>query len=319
MRAKTPLLLALVVAGPARAQEAPSYVERALAGRNPPTSLSSELLDPTGRTRFHVTAQASFIEDGETFGDAGSSWAFEPFGAVRLAEGITVGGSLPFGVFSRPGTTEAVLGNLRLAGSAGASIPIDSADTSLEGLRLHLAGGLDLHFPTHSEPGEACNDQRSLCPGSALIAGLRAYDPVAFRPHTTAARVRAQVGINWRGLRLATEGAVIPGVQVSGPDEGTAFLEFAWAVRASAVIEQLVEPFAELLSSGTSLVPDQSALQRRHLALGVRLHFVELRPAVQVTIDLEQGAAFFGIDIATVLRPVLRSGASVPNLDEWRD
>lgn len=300
------------------AAEPPTLIgEEEIGARRPPPPVSPDLLDPAGLSRFHLVTRLSFAEGGDTFADAGTLWTFEPSLMVRLAPGIAVGGALPLALDAQSRPDDAfLLGNVRLSAAGGLFVPLDADRAGVLDPRLHFAVGADVYLPTHTDPGPSgLGFSSRLCPSPCQARRLRAYEPALYLREAALARVRTQAAFSAAGLRIAGELGLTPGWYVQGAAEGEAIVLYGFGVRAEYVGLRAVAPFAELVGSGALQSPDRGgppfssapdAPDPIHLSLGARVHVGEVAPALFVTLDLDEGSAFFGLDLAGVLRPSFR-------------
>ena len=81
--------------------------------RTPP-NISPDLLDRSGRSRFHLTGRTTF-DDGASAFSSSSVWALEAQAALRITRGLAMTFNLPFGVTApSPGVNNFFFGNFRV-------------------------------------------------------------------------------------------------------------------------------------------------------------------------------------------------------------
>lgn len=300
---------AIGVSGPALAQvDTTTFEEEAAALRRPPPELSADLLEPSGRSRFHLTTRMSLARNNDSL-DGPLAMTFVPKFWVSVLPGLAVGAVIPLGLTELPGSDQFFLGNVRLGVMGGTFVPLSRADGGDRGPRLHFAGAFELLIPTLTPPDQLC-DRQGLCIGPERARALHAFDRELFFPDTLLARPRAQLAFGYRGFRIGVEGALAAGAYIDGSTEGEAVMLIDFATRVSYDILDQVEPFLELQTSRTlvhpdgivppsAFDPDNTPLQ---LSFGARVYVGELSPSLFATWDSVRSIVFFGLDLTGVLR-----------------
>jgi hypothetical protein len=295
--------LAATVTGRALAQSAEIPDE---AGPPPIPSISHELLDPRGMTRFHLVTRASFGDGDQTFSRV-AKWAYEARANVRVAQGLSVGATLPFGL-SVPGggeTNQFFFGNFSVGIAGGGLVRFGDAGDPV----LSIGGALDIYAPTAVEPEPG---QTVLLAAQGAVATLHAYEPQLYMSNLMSFRGRGTAGLQVSILRAALELSLTPAFTLESQSE--LILLFGGAGRVSVLPIRQIEPFLEMgttiqISGPGEIAPPFS------ITPGVRFHvFDALDPAIFVSFNfVEPSSIIFGIDLAGALRSNARKG----DLDEF--
>lgn len=300
----------LVWAVPARGQiDTASFEEEKLALRRAPPEVTTDLLEPSLRSRFHVAFRIGGAGPEDSF-DGPVTWTVVPKGWVALIPGFAVGAAVPLGFSQQAGEDDFFLGNLRVSAAGGGSIALSTANGGDLGPRLHLAAALDLYAPSLTPPSDGC-DRLSVCPGPGRARRLHGSELELFLPDALLARPRVHVAFSIRGFRLSSELSLSAGAYVGGNWEGEGLATFGVTGRASYDIVGRVEPFVEIASQISVLHPENPVpLPGRYdpndnpalLTFGARVYAAELAPALFASVDVDRGVVFFGVDLAGVLR-----------------
>lgn len=281
-------LLALCVPFSAIAQEpaAPTPLGPPV---EPVHAWSSELLDPAGLTRFHLTTRATFGDGESVFSDS-SAMSIEGRVQFRFTPGFAASVTLPIGIRTSEGPTSGTLGNIAL----GAMLGGDLSDQP--GMLIRAAGGLDVYLPSASE-----DDDPIIARSNTAVAAIRSYEPMLYIPKLFSFRARGHVDMTIDIFNAALELGVTPGFDLH--DEGGALVLLSMAARMSLALGT-VEPFLEV--ANTRQIAGDGAIRPPLLITpGLRLHIADVfDPAIFVSFNFEESSAvIFGIDLAAALRP----------------
>lgn len=289
--APIPLILALAAPGAAVAQTDPRDPAAPL-----PPDISPDFLDPSGRTRFHLTTRW-------TPAPLGDAWSLELLGVLNLAPGIGLTISQPLGLLTAdlPGVdSRFVLGNFSLGVAGGAAIRLDEGPGARPPI-LTLGGALDLYAPTSS------ND----LPGVAAAIAMQASRPIAPGMYVTSSqeilafRGRIHAGFTLSIFDIDGELGLTPGFSTRAGSDFMMWL--SGGVRVRVVPLYWLEPYLEL--AGSTLIVDASSVVSEGGSLltpGVRFHVLGLSPAIFTQIKLGgdvPDTLTFGIDLAGALVP----------------
>ena len=251
-------------------------------------SWATDMVDPAGLTRFHLTTHATFADATSAFsGD--TTWAIEARGHVRLTPGVALSAVVPVGVTTRD-DAYGFFGNLALGLSVGGTV--HSQDT----LFVRLGGAFDVYLPT------ASGDPVRFFEHGA-VAAVRAYEPMLYLPSSLSFRGRFSGEVDVGPLAVAAELGLTPSVSLAEDAKGFALL-FGLASRVSVTVVPSFEPFLEL-SAVTQVAGDGELAPPGLLTPGVRLHLAEaFDPAIFVSFNFVAAhAVIIGLDLATVIRP----------------
>ncbi|MEO1339271.1 MAG: hypothetical protein AAFV29_26760, partial [Myxococcota bacterium] len=187
--------------------------EQRLRSKQPP-NISTDLLDPEGLTRLHLTTRFTFSNGDEVFSDdALTTFALQAF--LRLQRGLAVQAALPFGLVIPSGSTnEFVTGNLRIGAAAGFDIRLQPENRDVRSARLKLGAGLDVYIPTAGTP-----DGLGPLVGDAFVAALRAmhsFEPELFIDDAMLFRLRAHAQLSLDYLIFEAEMGMSPGFTLEG-------------------------------------------------------------------------------------------------------
>lgn len=289
------LLLSLIALAPAIARgQAAELVDDDL--ERPPPTISSELADLAGYSRFHLVARATFSDGESTFSDASTS-SYEARLHVRLTEGLALATTIPFGLLVLPGAeNQLVFGNFSLGVAGGFGVPLAG-----EGRRLRIGGAFDVYAPTAQDPAE------DLPAGvaQAAVAGIRSLEPQLYLGDLMTFRARVQAALAIERFRAGLELGLAPGFNFD--DDAELFMWLSVALRGSAHLTPALEPYLELGSAIQVAGPGD--LSPPFLVTpGLRVHLGGFHPAVFVSFNfVEAEAILFGIDLAGVVVPSPRT------------
>ncbi len=288
MSAVVLLALAAIAADTWTSEEASGWVEPPAA---PPKlgAWSTDLLDPDGLTRFHLTTRGLF-SDGAQAISGSMAWSYEARAHIRLTKGIALSGVVPIShsipEFER---TRIVFGNVGIGGVFGRQLSTDP-------LAIRLGGSLDLYFPTSPKPevGTIARD--------TLVTAFRAYEPQLYVPRLFSARIRAHADFTIEPLTLEGELSLIPGATI-GPTAQFVML-FSAAGRVSARLGSVFEPYLEA-ACAPQIAGAGEIAPPLLITPGLRLHIADsFDPAVFVSFNfVATSAVIFGVDLAAVVRP----------------
>ncbi len=301
----------LGVPSAALAQDVNLLEEGGIRGVRAP-NISTELLDPTARTRFHLTTRFTFTDDRKTFSDSALT-TFEANAVVRIIEGLGISFGLPFGLDApKPGNDQLFLGNIHIGVEGGTVILFNPKKTDDPAApRLGVGGAFDLYAPT----ARGFENRDEEADRIALVRDICSYDPELFLERTAAFGFRGHADFSISIVTAELELGLTPAVTA---DEAADFLMLlGWAGRIAVRPIDALEPFLEVGSSvqiaGDPLHGHDLDTPVR-LTLGLRGHF-GLDPALFVSIDLGRGGVLFGIDIAAAFRTESRERSLRDPLD----
>ena len=313
MRLSAPTALLLVLCAPSTVVGQIRLIDEDenLRVKQPP-NISTDLLDPTGNTRMHLTTRASYSIPDEVFSDNGL-WSFNLQAFLRITKGWAVHTALPFGLFvPSAGTNEFFIGNIRLGTAAGFEVRLQPDNVDTRSARLRLGWGLDVYVPTATRP-----DNGPRIVGDAIldaIQRLHSYEPELFIDEAMLFRLRNHAQLSFSILVLETELSLTPGFTIK--TQSDALFLLSWAARLSVKPSYLLEPYVEAASSfQVAGKADPNILQgdigRDYttpvwLTTGVRFHFSYIDPALFVSLNLDELGVTFGIDLAGAAREYIR-------------
>lgn len=285
-----------------------SAVERAEEIEGPKAVISAwstDLVDPAGLTRVHLTTRAMF-SDGKSAFAAGSAWSYEAHGSVRLTEGWAASAMIPLGMRLSAGGAQ----TKTFFGNAGVGITGGGYLTNGPGPLLRIAGGLDVFFPTAPEPTDL-----AAADAQGLIAAIRSYEPYLYVPKLLSFRLRAHSDVEIDIFTGELELGLIPAVTLSTRKDFV--MLFSAAVRGSADVSETIEPYFEIAC--TPQIGGKGDISPPLLLTpGVRFHIADIfDPAIFFSFNfVEPSAIVFGVDLATVVRPT-KEERKVRDTDEF--
>ena len=313
MRRPAPLVLIIALIAPSVAHGQLRLLEEdeRLISKTPP-NISTDLMDPTGNTRLHITTRGTFSIPDDVFSD-NSVWTFNLQAFLRIKKGWAVHASLPFGLFApSAGTNEFVFGNFRVGTAFGFDFRLQPQKRDVRSARLRIGGGLDVYAPTTAQPDAGTN-----LIGDAIIASLRnvhSFEPELFISDAMFFRFRAHAQVSFSILTIETELGLSPGFTTVADSD--ALMLVSWGARISAKPTYLFDPYLEAASSfhvAGKADPDFLAgnLGRNYttpvwITPGVRFHFGPVDPAFFVSLNADEFAVLFGIDLAGAAREWVR-------------
>jgi hypothetical protein len=278
---------------------------------DPVPPLSTELLDPSGTSRFHLVGRVSFADSAHTFSSS-SLWSFEGRAHIRVIEGLALSAVLPFGYFSQPGSPkEFFVGNFAVGVGGGGRILLTD-DPSGEGRApaIRIGGALDVYAPTAPKPAA---DDLFLAIAEIAVARMRAYEPYLYLANLMSFRGRAHADVTLDIFHAGFELGLTPAFTLSSSSEF--YLWFSAAGRGSIRPTEWLEPFVEIGSAILILGPDTPIAlpgggstksyysPPLRVTPGVRLHFLALDPAVFASFSFKESKSIlFGLDLAGALR-----------------
>ncbi len=279
--------------------------DQKLRSRQPP-NISTELMDPAGGTRLHLTTRGSFSDGEELFTDL-SFWTFDLQAFLRVQDNWSVGANLPFALYSPPGgTNQFVLGNIRVGTVAGFDVRLQPQNRDVRSARFRLGAGVDMYLPTTSTP-----EDESAFLGAIAVAGgrfLHNFEPELFIEDAMFFRIRAHAELSFDVVIVEGELGFSPGFTTTSDSE--ALLLVSWAARVSAKPTYLLDPYLEVASSFHVVGKDAAAGRDYEtnvwITPGVRFHFGQVDPAFFVSVNVEETALLFGIDLAGAAREYIR-------------
>ncbi|MBK6684830.1 MAG: hypothetical protein IPG45_10180 [Deltaproteobacteria bacterium] len=312
----------LLLEGQAQAQptafasedEIENQIERA------PPNISPDLLDRTGRSRFHLTGRATF-DDGVSAFSGSSVWATEAQAALRITRGLALTFNLPFGVTApSPGVNNFFFGNFRVGVAGGSSFVVLPSNEGRGAGTLGFGGAFDVYAPTAPEVGDLECPGQGFCAPVSQVRGIRSYEPFLYFEKLMSFRARGQVDFALDPFSAQLELGLTPGFTTRS--EVDFFMFFSWALRARAFPIYEVEPFLEIGSNLQIAGPNVQiaggsidASTPVHLTFGGRFHFGTLDPALFATLDLKNGIFIFGVDLAGAVREVANTSSAPDPLD----
>ncbi|MEQ9500915.1 MAG: hypothetical protein RIT81_28860 [Deltaproteobacteria bacterium] len=272
MRFALPLLALVLATPPALAQTA--TVDATEAKKQPPrpaVGWSTELLDPIGLTRFHLTSRGIFASR--------TGFGVEAKVQFRVADGVALSATLPFAIDESDGTVGNIAAGFTWAGTSG-----DHAQG------FDFGGGLDVYLPVAGKNV-----------GNGLIAALRAYEPMLYVPDLFSFRTRGYAAYRTPQFFAALELGLVPAFSLEG-EGGTSFLLSA-AGRVGATLGA-VEPFLEV-AAAPQIAGDGEIAPPLLVTPGVRFHIADIfDPALFVSFNfVEASAIIVGLDLALAFRP----------------
>ena len=256
-------------------------------------SWATDMVDPAGLTRFHLTTHATFADASSAF-SGNTTWAIEARGHIRLTRGVALSAVVPVGLTTRE-DAYGFFGNLALGLGVGGTV--HTRDT----LSVRLGGAFDVYLPT------ASGDPVRFFEHGA-VAAVRAYEPTLYLPRSLSFRGRFLGEVDVGPLAFAAELGLTPSVSLAEDADGFALL-FGFASRVSMAVVPAFEPFLEL-SAVTQVAGDGELAPPVLLTPGVRLHLAEaFDPAIFVSFNFVAAhAVIIGLDLATVIRPAVETG-----------
>lgn len=298
MSRATPLVVPWLLLAPATTLAEPDTVPTGEVGAVATRVLevgpwSTDLLDPSGLTRFHIVSRGTF-SDGDGVFTSATSMSYEARAHVGVAEGFAIGAVLPVGHVSRPGAASSgFLGNLALGATFGGTL------STRPGLTIRLGGGLDTYLPTTPEAAEG-----TIGLARSTVAAIRSSEPQLYVPELFSVRGRAHVDVTAGMFTGELELGLVPGGTVG---RGGVFVLLASAsARGSARVTPAVEPFLEIGAS-RQLAGDGEIAPPLLITPGVRFHIADaFDPSIFLSLNfVEASALVVGLDLATVIRPTL--------------
>jgi hypothetical protein len=272
-------------------------------------TISAELLDPLGLTRFHLVTRANFFDyaNSAAFERDVATWSFEARAHVRITRGLALAAVLPFGLLlPGPGRENRFFfGNFSLGVGGGTRWFVGGP-----GLSISIGGGLDLYAPT--APESTPDDLLPIATGlgfatpQILVASMRAYEPQLYLPDLMSFRARMLARIQASIFTGELELGLVPGFTVASQSDFVMF--FGVAARLSVQPSEHLEPYVEM--GVTTQVAGPSDLSPPFLVTpGLRFHIAEsFDPAIFISFNfVEASSIIFGVDLAGALRPGRRA------------
>ncbi|MEQ8273874.1 MAG: hypothetical protein RMA76_40445 [Deltaproteobacteria bacterium] len=260
------LSVCFTTATPAHAQS-----DKPKAPPRPAVGWSTELLDPIGLTRLHLTSRAVFANK--------TGYAVEGKVQFRLTDGMALSATLPFAIDASDGTVGNITAGFTWAGTSG-----DHAEG------FDFGGGLDVYLPVAGKNV-----------GNGLVAALRAYEPMLYVPDLFSFRARGYAAYRTPRFFAAAELGLVPAFYLEGGG-GTAILLSA-AGRVGATLGS-VEPYLEVAAT-PQIAGDGEIAPPLLVTPGVRFHIADIfDPALFVSFNfVEASAIIVGLDLALAFRP----------------
>lgn len=288
-----------------------------------PPNMSTDLLDPSGRMRTHLTSRVTFSDADQVF-SPGSVWSFELFTAIRLTRGLALTAVLPFGFHApSPGEDRLFFGNLRLGVEGGGFFRFATDDVARSAPKLGFGGALDIYAPTTPSARSSGDLERTgaVQASTAALRGIRAYQPELYLADTMAFRARGHLQLAVGPFTGEVELGLSPAFTLESRSRFMMLL--GWAARASFKGYHHLEPYAEIASS-LHLGGAEDRSRPLHddlstpvlLTLGARAHLGGFDPALFVALNLDQGGIIFGLDLAGAVRDYARAQADLQGL--WK-
>jgi hypothetical protein len=261
-------------------------------------NISSELLDPDGRTRGHFVTRASFADDQKTFSSS-AVWSFEARIHLRITEGLAATVVLPFGYVDlpAPGTQQFFFGNFALGVAGGGRFHLaGDSNTESPGPILRLGGGLEAYAPTAPRPNGS--DARFLA--EQAVAGIRSYEPELYVGDVMSFRARVHADISINIVTCEIELGLAPAFTLTS--ESSFLMWFSGAGRVSLRPIDEVEPYLEM-GSAVQIVGNNRLSPPFLITPGVRFHLWNVDPALFASFNLADAKQIiFGVDLAGALR-----------------
>lgn len=301
---------AAAIPGPALASDVNLIGEGGLHRERAPT-VTTEFLDPSAHTSFHLTPRFTFSDEDEKISD-NAIWSFEAKATIRVADGVSLGFVLPFGLDApNPGKDQFFIGNIRAGVLGGHVINFDEtrvADPAAP--RLGLGGGFDVYIPSaRAYEADDCGvlGIRPFCNPVLFVRNTRGYEPQLYMERVVSFRARGHAEFSYSILNAQLELGLSPGVTTK--DRADFLMLFSWGVRVGVRPIDAIEPYIEVTDSlriaGEALRGDalDGPIQ---LTVGLRGHF-GIDPALFVSFDLDNGGILFGVDLAAAFRTESRT------------
>lgn len=269
-----------------------------------PANISTELLEPTGNTRLHLTTRASFSSAGEAFTDR-LTMSFELQAFIRLTKGWAVEAALPFGLVDpESGNNQFIFGNIRVGTAAGFEVRLQPDNIDKRSARFRIGGGLDIYIPSTQTP-----DASGIISGAdavGLVRDFHSFEPELFIDDAMFFRVRGHAQLSFDYVILEAELGLSPGFTLAEASEGLFLV--SWAARISVKPTYTVDPYVEAASSFhvTGKTADRDYDTPVWITPGVRFHFSYFDPAIFASFNVNEFAVLFGIDLAGAAREYIR-------------
>lgn len=256
--------------------------------------LPLDLLDVSGRTRFHLTARW-------TPASVAHVWHFDAQGWFQVTPGLAIRVGAPTAVLApqRDGADDRfALGNLFLGVGGGTRLRIiEPRDADGTSVGLRLGGAFDVYFPTSPIP-----DDEVLTALAALH--YRPLEPGLWVGRALAFRARLHVGVAGDVWSIDGELGLTPAFTLASDSD--AWLWVTAAVRARVVLAEFIEPFLEFGGTITGASPSGLLVTRPfdpegfQLTPGIRFHVAGISPAIFIALQPadDDGKITFGIDLA---------------------
>jgi hypothetical protein len=316
--ALTALLFLPVTASAAGGNVATVDEEEELGERAPP-NISPDLLDLSGRSRFHLTSRVTF-DDGTKAFSGSSLWSFEAQAAVRLTRGLALAFNLPFGLYAPDaGVAKFFFGNFRVGAAGGYAFEVIPSSNKSSAGYLGFGGAFDVYVPVLQDADQ--RDCIGVCAPAASVRGLRAYEPFGYMERTMSFRTRVAANFGMRPFDAQLELGLTPAFTTRADSNVLVF--FSWALRGRVYPIYEIEPYLEignnLQIAGPNLaivggaVVDQTTPVM--LTLGARGHLGVADPALFLSFDLKNGVVIFGLDLAGAVRDIANRDTEVDPLD----
>lgn len=291
-------LLALLVA----ANAAASGLEEEADARVQPLSYSPDFMEPTARTRFHLTTRMMP-------GDTAQLWTMEAGGVIRVVEGagVTFGVGTGWdraGATAEPARDDAFfVGNVRVGFAGGHLFRLVDEWDDVVAPELVIGGALDIYIPTRPRfDGEnICPFTGTLCDPAGIVGTTRPLEPGMYLAGAMALRARGHVGFEMRYLGASAEVGLTPAFTLETTTR--IYMWLTWAVRVRGIFWDMVEPYVEVGGAVRTVEPAAARFPTGpiYVTPGVRVHLGLISPAIfasfRVSDDSNLGDFMFGLDI----------------------
>ncbi|MCA9552189.1 MAG: hypothetical protein KC933_19270 [Myxococcales bacterium] len=306
-------LLTFGLSAPALAETPVGYDEDDPAETITRPGLTHDLLDPEGRTRFHlITRLTPSTGEGKFTNDLRATIMARAH--IQVFEGLAVNAALPAaGAWPDPGADAYLVGNIRLGVEGGHAFYVGDSRADAARPRIALGGAFDLYLPTAATADNAFCGTVDACDGTVLVRDLNAYEPESFIDDALMTRLRFHADFSMASFTAGLELSLSPGLTLDTNPEF--IMLFGWMVRGAVAAGPYLEPFVEIGSSRMATGPSNGLLDLlvsnyttpTTITLGARAHLGGFDPALFLSVDARDGYLIFGLDLASVFATDRRS------------